>query len=300
MKTEEVFHILDQVAEAGCLWLLITGGEPLLRKDFLDIYTYAKKKGFITTLFTNGTLITPEIADGLADWPPFFVEITLYGATKETYERVTRTPGSFERCQRGIDLLLDREMPLGLKTMVTTFNHEEIHQIKAYADELGVSFRFDPLINPRLDGSKRPCKFRLPPEEVVELDRADTERTKAWQKLCKESIRPFSSDHLFICGAGLSTYHIDPYGLMSACEMARFQAYDLRQGTFEEGWRKSIPQLLALKPEGRYSCGRCELISLCAQCPGWAWLESGHPEAPVQYLCQIAQLRAEAFNTRRI
>jgi len=57
--------ILDEVADAGCLWLLITGGEPLLRPDFRDIYMYAKRKGFLITLFTNGTLLDADIADQL-------------------------------------------------------------------------------------------------------------------------------------------------------------------------------------------------------------------------------------------
>ncbi|MGH9373641.1 MAG: radical SAM protein, partial [Vicinamibacterales bacterium] len=69
-------RILDQLADAGCLWLLFTGGEIFARRDFLDIYTYAKKRGFLITLFTNGTLITPRIADYLAEWRPFAIEIT--------------------------------------------------------------------------------------------------------------------------------------------------------------------------------------------------------------------------------
>jgi len=298
LTTEEVFNIFDQIAEAGCLWLLITGGEPLLRRDFLEIYTYAKKKGFLITLFTNGTLITPEIADYLAEWRPFSVEITLYGATKETYESVTGIPGSFKRCKRGIDLLLELKIPLGLKTMMMTLNHDELFQMREYAEELGVKFRFDPVLNPRLDGSKNPCSFRLSPEEVVELDLGDAIRVKEWREFCEKFAGPFQSDNLFTCGAGVSTFHMDPYGQLSACEMARFQEYDLRCGSFEEGWHQSVPEFLALKPMGDYKCGQCDLISLCDQCPGWAWLENGSPEAPVEYLCQIAHLRAEEFKTK--
>ena len=87
-------RLLDELADAGCLWLLYTGGEIFARRDFLDIYTYAKKKGFLITLFTNGTLVTERIADHLAEWRPFAIEITLYGLTKETYERLTGIPGS--------------------------------------------------------------------------------------------------------------------------------------------------------------------------------------------------------------
>src|SRR5438132_5622203 len=108
MTTEEHLRMLDELVEMGCFWLLYTGGEIFARKDFLEIYTYAKKKGFLITLFTNGTMVTERIADYLAEWRPFAIEITLYGLTKETYERLTGIPGSFEKCMRGIRLLAER------------------------------------------------------------------------------------------------------------------------------------------------------------------------------------------------
>jgi radical SAM protein with 4Fe4S-binding SPASM domain len=297
MKTDEVLRILDQIAEAGCLWFLITGGEPLLRKDTLEILIHAKKKGLITTLFTNGTLMTPDFADRLAEWQPHSVEISLYGATQETYERITRVPGSFQRCMRGIELLLDRSVPLALKTVAITLNREEIFQIKAFAEERGLKFRFDPMLNARVDGSKTPCDFRLAPEEVVRLDLEDEQRSREWREFCGKFIAPVSSEYLFICGAGISGFHINPYGRMSACEMVRFQSYDLRQGSFRQGWEDVIHEVRKQKPRGQYPCLRCELISLCGQCPGWAWLESGDPERPVEYLCRVAHLRAKAFHT---
>lgn len=249
-------------------------------------------------MFTNGTLITPEIADYLAQWPPHKVEITLYGVTSETYEGITRIPGSFERCKRGINLLLKRKIPLELKTMAMTLNKDELWQIKEYTEELGLKFRFDPVLNPRLDGSKIPCEFRLSPEEVVGLDLNDAKRVKEWREFCEKFIYPSESDNLFICGARVSTFHVDPYGQMSACEMIRFQSYDLRCGSFEDAWYQSIPEFLTLKSTGDYPCGKCELISLCGQCPGWAWLENANPEVPVEYLCQIAHLREEAFDIK--
>src|ERR1700737_125369 len=100
MSTEEHFRMLDELVEMGCFWLLYTGGEIFARKDFLEIYTYAKKKGFLITLFTNGTLITEKIADYLVEWPPFAIEITLYGRTKETYEELTAVPGLYVRVLR--------------------------------------------------------------------------------------------------------------------------------------------------------------------------------------------------------
>src|SRR5262249_52287734 len=89
LTTAEHRRILDEMAAAGCLWLLYTGGEIFARRDFLDIYTHARRNGFIVTLFTNATLITGKIADCLTEFRPLAVEVTLYGRTRETYERLT-------------------------------------------------------------------------------------------------------------------------------------------------------------------------------------------------------------------
>lgn len=292
----EICGILDQIVDEGCLWLLLTGGEPLLRPDFLDIYTYTKRKGLLISIFTNGTLITPRIADYLAEWHPFVVEITLYGRTQETYERITGIPDSHARCMRGIDLLLERGVPLKLKTTLMTLNKHELWDIKAYAESLGAQFRFDPMISAGLDGSGDPTALRLPPEEIVEFDLADANRLEEWQQFCEKFLGvPDDNRHLYVCGAGLRSFHIDPYGKLCMCIVSRVPDYDLRQGSFHEGWREFLPQVRYQPSPGDYLCNQCELLSLCGQCPGWARMEHGDPERPVDFLCQVAHLRSEAF-----
>src|SRR6202451_3551534 len=171
MTTEEHFKMLDELVEMGCFWLLYTGGEIFARKDFLEIYTYAKQKGFLITLFTNGTLINEKIADYLVEWPPFAIEITLYGRTRETYEALTMIPGSYDRCLRGIRLLKERGLPLTLKTVATSINKHEVVALRRFAgEEVGVGFKTDGQINPRIDCSQSPLAVRLTPEEVVALD----------------------------------------------------------------------------------------------------------------------------------
>ncbi len=171
LSKEEHFRVLDELVEMGCFWILYTGGEIFARKDFLEIYTYAKKKGFLITLFTNGTIMTEEIADYLAEWPPFAIEITLYGRTRKTYEALTGIPGSYDRCLRGIQLLKERKLPLKLKTVATSINKHEVVAMRRFAEEeLGVEFKLDAQINPRIDCSQSPLAVRLKPEEVVALD----------------------------------------------------------------------------------------------------------------------------------
>jgi len=295
LTTKECFSILDQIADAGCLWLLLTGGEPLVRKDFRDIYLHAKKRGFIISLFTNGTLITPELADCLAEWPPYAVEITLYGVTKDVYERVTRIPGSFERCRKGIELLLERNVPLDLKMAVMTLNKEEFPQVRAFAKRKGLKFRYDTELAPRLDGSRAPCLLRLDPREVVALDVADEKRTQEWREEFRKCVQPAGPHPLYPCGAGLTTFHIDPCGKLHACDMCRIEGYDLREGTFREGWNTAIPLSMNVRPQTNSPCHTCAWMEQCNHCPGWSWAEHGNLEEPVDYQCEITRLRAETF-----
>jgi radical SAM protein with 4Fe4S-binding SPASM domain len=296
LSLSEWRRIIDEITAEGCLWLFLTGGEPLLRLDFLEIYTYAKEKGLLIILFTNGTLITPRIADHLAEWRPFYVEISIYGATRKTYESVTRVPGSYDRCRRGIHLLLERGIPLNLKTVVMSFNKHELGEMTNWAAELGVPFRFDPLIVPKLDASREPCTLRLTPEEVVALDLADERRSKEWKELRKKFTKSLPEpQYLFFCGAGIGAFHLDFRGELCLCLMVRKPGYHLPSGSFKEGWGNFLVKVRQQKRQNPILCTRCELIPLCGQCPGWAWLENGNPEGKVEYLCQIANLREAAF-----
>ena len=294
LGTEELTAVLDEIADEGCLWLLLTGGEPLLRSDFPAVWQHARRKGFLLTLFTNGTLLSPRLADLLAEWTPFCVEVTLYGATERTYERVTGVPGSYARCRQGIDLLVERGLPLKLKTVAMKLNHREIGEMKALAGSLGVSFRFDPALNPRLDGGREPTELRLTPEEVLALDLSDEAR---WAALREASDRltgpPPSPGSLFACGAGMGSFHVDASGGLSLCIMAREPSYDLREGTFREGWLGPLREAREARRTRVTECTRCDLGSLCGQCPGWARIETGDAEEPVPFLCEIAHLRAE-------
>ena len=102
LSTDEWKRVIEQVTEAGCLFLLISGGEPFLRRDALEIYLHAKRNGLLVTLFTNGTMITPRIAEVLAEYPPFAVEVSVYGATRETYRSVTRVAGAYDQDPLGV------------------------------------------------------------------------------------------------------------------------------------------------------------------------------------------------------
>ena len=297
---EEHCRILDQIAESGCLWLLFTGGEIFVRKDFLDIYAYAKQKGFLVTLFTNGTLITSEIADYLMQLRPFNIEITLYGHTQKTYEQVTGVRGSFAKCMRGIRLLAERKLPLKLKTMAISSNKHELWDMKRFVeDELGLEFKFDAIINPRCDFSLRPLDERLSPEEVVKIDLQDPKRVDELRKLIKRNIEFFDIERtgqaVWQCGSGLTAFAIDPSGLLRMCIFFQNDGYDLVKGNFTEGWDQFLYNLRQTKISKETKCTGCAVRNMCGSCPANADLECRDKEAPVDFLCQVAHLRAYAL-----
>lgn len=296
LSLSDICKILDDIAERGCLWLLLTGGEPLLRDDFLDIYTYAKKKGFLITLFTNATLVTSKIADFFKEWPPYKVEVTLYGASKSTYEKITGVQGSFEKCMEGIHALLERNISLHLKAMVTTLNKHELWDIKKFAKSLNLDFRFDPLLHPRIDDSRTPCKYRITPREVVELDLKDCERLKEWKRILKEPKDFIKFDSLYLCGAGRTSFFINPYGEMSICSLTLKPSYNIKENSFDKIWNIFFPEILNREYNKDFLCRNCELEFYCPTCPGWGMIENGDPESIVDYLCEIAHMRKEAFD----
>lgn len=297
LSFKEICDIFDQAADAGCLWLCLTGGEPLVRPDFRDIYSYAKRRGFLITLFSNGTLLTPSMVDFLAEEPPFVLDITLYGMTAETYDKVTGLPGSFDRCKKGIELALERHLPLKLKTMVMTLNAHEFQDMRRYAKSLGVPFRYDTQINPRIDGSQEPNRYRLTPEEIVSLELEDPELA---DKLSKELPRLYGihskrGNKLYLCQAGKNSFHITSDGKLNVCMLSHLPGYDLHKGTFYDGFHNIFPKVRA-KRRTRYSkCQVCPALNLCSLCPAWAILEHGDPEAEVEFLCQTTKLRVAAF-----
>jgi len=293
LSTGEILHLLDDLADQGCLWLLITGGEPLIRSDFAEIYTAARRKGFLVTLFTNATMVTPRIADLLAEYPPFLVEVSLYGRTQGTYEGVTAIPGSYPHALRGIELLRERKIQLKLKTMAMTLNQHEIIAMEDFARSLGLDFRYDPMINAGADHSTNPHQFRLSPEEAVAFDRANENRKGDLLRFYDQQNSVARDDNLlYSCSAGLFYFHIDPFGMLSMCMMARNPAYDLRQGSFKEGWEHFLAQVRQLPASGGNQCNTCALQPLCGQCPGWSQIEHGVDEQRVDYLCQVTHLRA--------
>jgi len=121
---DEIGRALDQLAEAGTFFLTLTGGEVFMRRDFLEILAHARSLGFSVTIFTTGTLLTPETAARVAALHPLSVEVSMYSARPEIHDRVTRIPGSHARSLRALRLLGDHGVVILIKSPLMTLNSE--------------------------------------------------------------------------------------------------------------------------------------------------------------------------------
>jgi radical SAM protein with 4Fe4S-binding SPASM domain len=298
--TDEVKAILDKLAEQGVLFLLLTGGEIFARCDFREIYLHAKRLGFLLTLFTNATLIDEDTADFLAEWPPRRIEVTIYGHTEATYEKVTGVRGSFKRFRRGVELLRERNLPLALKTVAMKTNRHEFEQVQAWAE--GARHPV-PL---RRHHQSAPRRRRRGPRRAARPGGRRTARRHDrracrthYQKLLDKAQTRARSEKAFSCGAGIKTFHVDPRGHLHPCMMWRATPYDFKAGTLA-GWRAHVEALRETRIPADSGCRSCAHHLGCNNCAATSALENrGVPGKPVDYYCRINQSREKLLDLRR-
>ncbi len=292
--TAAVLASLDEWAAAGCLYLLITGGDPMMRKDFAQVYRHARELGMLVTVFCDGILVTPAIIELFKELPPRKVEVSIYGSTPETYETVTRVPGSHANAWRGIRRLHDNGIRIGLKTVLMSLNKHELDAMRDQARELGVPFRYDSAIFPCLpDGSNQqaPLDLRVSPEEIVAHDLGDPDRRRQWQEKIEATAKLPEDDRLYTCGAGATSFYIDPFGNLSPCLMTTHYRYRQDGKAFREVWDTDLMEIRKKKKTGKKSCLTGGLRGACSHCPAFNFLETGDEEVESDHTRKTVELR---------
>ena len=309
LSTQEIYTVIDDLKKMNISILALTGGEPLLREDFADVYMALKRKGLLVSVFTTAQILTEDHLRLFRQYPPRDIEITVYGVTRETYERVTRRPGSFDAFRSGLDRLLESGVKVRLKAMALRSNVHELPEIARFCRERTKDFfRFDPLLHLRFDGdsarNEEIRSERLPPEEIVALERADQDRFQSLEKNCGKLIMPelahTGCDHLFHCGAGNGSFNVSYDGLFRLCSSLWDPecVYDLRKGSLADAWQNFVPKVRDMRSNRKEfleTCRTCPIVNLCLWCPAHAHLETGELDGAVPYFCQVAHARAAAI-----
>lgn len=294
----EIKSIVDQARSLGCKKWAVSGGEPMLRPDFVEIFDYITSHSISYSINTNGTLITPAIARLMKRKGTKM--IALYGATAEVNDHITRNPGSFAATMRGFAYLKEAGAGFTVQLIPMKDNYHQFEKMVALAQSLSKHYRVgapwlylssnaDPVINAEIK------RQRLDPREVIELDKPNLSYEEKQEKELGCGARAPGDDRLFAaCLANRRDFQIDPYGRMTFCGFIKDPAllYDLRKGSVADCWDNFIPSL-ADKVKGTKEfldgCASCESRKNCRACPVYSYLEHGDFSKKVEYLCAVAK-----------
>lgn len=306
LATSTWIQLFQQAVALGMLSIRFTGGEPLLRDDFSELYLCVRRLGVKVMLFTNARAITPELAELFHKIPPLDkIEVSVYGMTPASYEAVSGARGSYDEFQRGVALLREYNIPFIVKGAILPQNRHEIAAFDTWAATIpwmkhmpsyAMFFEYrarrdSPAANRRID------TYRLSPEEGIAILRRDHDYYDAEMATFCATHLGVQGDTLFSCGAAKGGVCIDAYGWLQPCLSMRHPdwTYNLQHGSLADGLcmlQERIKGARAQNPAYLARCARCFLKALCLQCPAKSWMEYGTTDTPVEYLCQVTHVQA--------
>lgn len=304
MSTAEWIGIIEELANYGCLFLALTGGEPMLRKDLFDIIRAAYDRNFAVTLQTNATLLKEADIRELSGLRTLRVDVSLYGARPETHDFMTCEHGSFLTIRRNLELLKENLVPITLKVVICDFNLEEVEEIAELADELDAPAIFTSLIFPRNDGDIAPTRMRLDEKGLERFMRFEIDylprylsEVSGWEvrdvadyvQRCAIGPQDPRGGKRRYCGAGRTVFAINPYGDLYPCVAFPLPLANLREVTLMEAWRHSRPlcELREAEMELPDQCEQCYLLDKCGICRALSYQEEGQAVAVSPEKCRF-------------
>lgn len=288
-----------EMVESGTMFLLLTGGEPLLHPDFKEIYLGLKKMGYILTVNTNGTLIDESWADFFAAYKPRRINITLYGADEDAYDSLCHYKGGFEKTVSAIRLLRQRNVDVRLGCTITPANVHDISRLMAIAAELDAPMRMDPYVMPAVRERNRPFEEqdRMMPERAAAASAESlrgvmgADLFREYRDLMLQRVDGFVPGETVpcenTCHAGRCSFTINWQGKMRPCVVCSEPSVDVFETGFAEGWK----QISTAFQSVRYcaQCSNCRLRPVCRTCAAACLLETGDYLGTPEYLCRYAE-----------
>jgi len=295
LSLPEYKSIIDQLKKEKTFYMVISGGEMLLKPEWFEIASYAKENGFLLFLLTNGTLITEGIAKKIKKLNPYRVEMSLYGAEPKTHEAITGVKGSFEKTVNAARLLTDKGVRVVMKSVLMKQNVFEQNKIRCLAKSIGAHYGINTIIFAKVDGSKKPLSMRASAEDLRAFYRSYLQDEEKLDLIEKAST---SGRNAISCSVAAAAFVVNPFGEMLACIRLPIKLGSLRKQKFKEIWSSS-PELLALRKKRKQllkKCAECKYLHYCHRCPGIAYLEDGSLESINKATCIFAKIRTEEIN----
>lgn len=303
LNTSEVKNVLNQLAEAGMLYLTLSGGEILLRDDLFEIASYARQLNFALRFLTNGILLDQDKINRMALFFPELVAISIYSVKPEIHDAITGMKGSFQKSISSARMLKEKGINLKISTVIMKQNVEDYGLIAELAKEFNAQFQADYRISPKTDGNKCPLSFHINDEKLrqVFLDPVLQKNTDNSEKdlLLEEDYQGVFN--IIPCGAGHMSCYISPYGDIYPCVQLPVNCGNLRDRNFSDIWTNSA-QMLAMRSvtiSDLPICSKCDFFQYCRLCIGLNYVEEGSILIPSKRACKEANLRKELGQKRR-
>lgn len=289
----------DKAFEAGTLFLLLTGGEPFLYKDFRELYEYLHAKGFLISINTNGTLIDDGTVKLLSEMPPARVNVTLYGAGSDTYKRLCGV-GLYDKVTENIDKLINAGICVKLNCSLTPENAGDIENIVKFARERHIQLEMSAYMFPPARREAADFRRFTPKEaayytlEYIRLSKSEEEYRGFVEQAAKGQAQLPPADESCIdpvdgkvrCQAGRSSYWITWDGYMLPCGMFTGVKSDIAAG-FDKAWSDIREKISGLILSG--VCEKCGNRGICHCCLSMAYAETGSPSGVPKYLCEMTE-----------
>lgn len=275
MTFAEISALFEQLADAGVFFLTLSGGEPLLRRDFYDIVARARALLFNVKLKTNAVLIHEAEARRLRALGVEQVNVSVYSHRAEVHDAVTKLPGSLRRTLAGIRALRATGLKVTVANVMMRSNLEDQHGVAAMARGLGASYIVDPTITPMMNGDRGVLSLRIPGQALPELFQ-DPELVGDPSEYCAPPAPAGEEDlNNLPCSAGHTSCYISPYGDVFPCVQFPLPSGNVRRQKFLDIWRNSpqLAEVRAIRTRDLPVCSGCSHVATCTRCPGQAWME---------------------------
>lgn len=307
---QEWLDLGAQAKEAGMLYLLLTGGEPFLRPDFQEIFQGLHRMGILLFINTNGTLIDEKTIAWLRQTPPTRVNVTLYGASNETYARLCGNPNGYTQATRAIRLLTEAGISVRINCSLTPHNAADLEGIYEFANREGLliqatSYMFPPL---RRDEQMIGQNDRFTPWESAYysakinmlqhgedwfLERIDQNMLPPIPSETDDCPDPNAEGEGIRCRAGKCSFWITWKGDFMACGMLPVsEGVNVFTLGFDEAWNRTKGCAAAIRLPAK--CKECVARDNCKACAAMVYTESGNYHTVPQYRCEMTKAYPQA------
>jgi radical SAM protein with 4Fe4S-binding SPASM domain len=287
MTTAEIKDILDQLADAGVFFLVLSGGEVLMRRDFFEIVEHARRLLFNVKIKTNGVMIREAEAQRLRGLGVEQIQISVYSHRPEVHDAITKLPGSLKRTVEAIRFLKLHGLKVTIANVLMTENMRDGEGVIALAKELGVYYTLDPTITPKLDGDTSILNLRPPLSELNQIFR-NPDLVGDVEEFCAPPPPP-GQDIMegYPCSAGHTACYISPYGDVFPCVQFPLPTGNVRKQKFIDIWRGSpqMQEVRSIRAKDLPVCSTCSHVGTCSRCPGLAYME-GNMRGPSTADCE--------------